>query len=68
MDEDFFDAEHCKRIAPRIERLISKSYHSIVLPEESKKKIIDLGTSSILYASLHKSHFDYIAICLKIFL
>ncbi len=63
-----FDVEHCKKMAPRIERLISKSYQSIVLPEESKKKIIDLGTSSILYASLHKSHFDYIAICGKMFL
>jgi hypothetical protein len=65
---DRFDAEHCMTIAPRIERLISKSYQSIVLPEESKKKIIDLETSSIFYVSLHKSHFDYIAICLKLFL
>jgi len=65
---DRFDPEHCTKIAPQIERLISKSYQSIVLPEESKKKIIDLGTCSILYASLHKSHFDYIAICGKMFL
>jgi glycerol-3-phosphate O-acyltransferase len=65
---DRFDAEHCTRIAPQIERLISRSYQSIVLSEDSKKKIIDLGTPSILYASLHKSHFDYIAICLKLFL
>jgi glycerol-3-phosphate O-acyltransferase len=65
---DRFDSEHCTRIAPQIERLISKSYQSIVLLEESKKKIIDLGTPSILNASLHKSHFDYIAICLKLFL
>jgi glycerol-3-phosphate O-acyltransferase len=65
---DRFDAEHCTKIAPQIERLILKSYQSIVLPEESKKKIIDLGTCSIFYASLHKSHLDYIAICGKMFL
>ena len=65
---DHFDAEHCMRIAPRIERLISRSYQAIVFPEESKKKITDLGTSSIFYTSLHKSHFDYFAVCLKLFL
>ena len=68
MHEDFFDAEHCKRAAPRIEKLILKSYSSMVLSEESKKKIFDLGTSSIIYASLHKSHLDYIVICGKMFL
>jgi glycerol-3-phosphate O-acyltransferase len=68
MDDDSFDAEHCKRVAPEIERMILKSYRSIVLSEESKKKIHDLGTSSIMYASLHKSHLDYIAICGKMFL
>jgi len=67
-DGDRFDAEHCGRIAPRIERMIAGSYHAIVLSDESKKKIVDLGTSSIVYASLHKSHFDYIAVCLKFFL
>lgn len=65
---DRFDAEHCTKIAPQIERLISKSYQSVVLPEESKNRILDLGTSSIIYASLHKSHFDYITICGKMFL
>ena len=68
MYEDFFDAEYCKRAASRIEKLILKSYSSMVLSEESKKKILDLGTSSIFYASLHKSHFDYIVICGKMFL
>jgi glycerol-3-phosphate O-acyltransferase len=65
MNKDQFDAEHCKKVAPAIERLILKSYSSILLSEEAKKKILDLGTSSIIYASLHKSHFDYIAICGK---
>jgi glycerol-3-phosphate O-acyltransferase len=68
MDDDSFDAEHCKRVAPKIERMILRSYFSIELSEESKKKIHDLGTSSIMYASLHKSHLDYIAICGKMFL
>ena len=66
--EDRFDSEHFTKIAPRMERLISKSYQSIMLPEESKKKILDLGTSSIMYTSLHRSHFDYILICGKMFL
>jgi len=48
MYEDFFDAEHCKRAASRIEKLILKSYSSMVLSEENKKKIFDLGTSSII--------------------
>jgi glycerol-3-phosphate O-acyltransferase len=65
---DPFDAEYCTKIAPQIERLVSKSYQSVVLPEESKNRILDLGTSSIMYASLHKSHFDYITICGKMFL
>jgi len=62
MYKDLFDAEHCTSVAPEIESLILKSYQSIVLPEESKKKILDLRTSSFMYASLHKSHFDYIGI------
>ena len=66
--EDRFDPEHCQRAAPGIERLISNSYRSIVLSEESKKKILDLVTSSILYASLHKSHLDHIVICGKMLL
>jgi radical SAM superfamily enzyme YgiQ (UPF0313 family) len=68
LDEDRFDLEHCKKVAREIERIILKSYHSMVFSEESKKKILDLGTSSIIYASLHRSHFDYIAICGKMFL
>jgi glycerol-3-phosphate O-acyltransferase len=68
MAEDRFDAEHCKSVALEIENKILRSYRSIFLSEESKKKIIDLGTSSIFYASLHKSHLDYIAICGKMFL
>jgi glycerol-3-phosphate O-acyltransferase len=65
---DRFDDEHCKSVALKIENKILRSYRSIFLSEESKKKIIDLRTSSIFYASLHKSHFDYIAICGKMFL
>ena len=68
MAEDRFDDEHCKSVALKIENKILRSYRSIFLSEESKKKIIDLRTSSIFYASLHKSHFDYIAICGKMFL
>jgi len=68
MHEDRFDPEHCKKVAREIERIILKSYRSMVFSEESKKKILDLGTSSIVYASLHKSHLDYIAICGKMFL
>lgn len=68
MYEDHFDAEHCMSVALKIENKILKSYGSIVLSKESKKKIIDLGTSSIFYASIHKSHLDYIAICGKMFL
>jgi len=65
---DRFDVEHCVSVAPKIENKILKSYRSIVLSKDSKEKIIDLGTSSIFYASLHKSHFDYITICGKMFL
>jgi glycerol-3-phosphate O-acyltransferase len=65
MYEDRFDFEHCKNVAAEIERMILRAYSSIVLSEESKKKILDLGTSAIMYTSLHKSHFDYIAICVK---
>jgi radical SAM superfamily enzyme YgiQ (UPF0313 family)/1-acyl-sn-glycerol-3-phosphate acyltransferase len=68
LHEDQFDSEHCKKVAPEIERMISKSYRSIVFSEESKKRILELATSSIIYASLHWSHFDYIAICGKMFL
>jgi len=62
---DRFDAEYCGKAALLLEGLMLKSYSSIVLSEESKKRILDLGTSSIIYASLHKSHFDYISICVK---
>lgn len=62
---DRFDAEYCRKAAVLLEGLMLKSYSSIVLSEESKKRILDLGTSSIIYASLHKSHFDYISICVK---
>ncbi len=65
--EDHFDADHCKTAASKIEAQILKSYCTLAMPEESKKKILGLGTSCILYASLHKSHFDYIAICGKMF-
>jgi hypothetical protein len=68
MYEDLFDAEYCVSVAADIERLILRSYSSMVLPQESKKRILDLGTSSIIYASLHKSHLDYIVICGKMFL
>jgi glycerol-3-phosphate O-acyltransferase len=68
MHEDQFDPQHCKSVAPEIERMILKSYCSIGLSEQSKKKILDLGTTSIMYASLHRSHFDYIATCGKMFL
>ena len=66
--EDRFDAQHCRRVASEIERMILKTYCSIVLSEENKKKILDLGTSSVMYTSLHRSHFDYILICGKMFL
>jgi len=66
--EDPFDADHCKNVASKIEALILKSYYAMAMAEESKKNIIGLRTSSILYASLHKSHLDYIAICGKMFL
>jgi glycerol-3-phosphate O-acyltransferase len=62
-DEDHFDSEHCQHVAPRIKRLILTSYSTLALSKEAKQKILDLGTTSIIYASLHKSHFDYIAIC-----
>ena len=65
MSVDRFDAEYCEKAALVLEGLMLKSYSSIVLSEESKKRILDLGTSSIIYASLHKSHFDYISICVK---
>jgi hypothetical protein len=68
MDDDSFDPENCMKIAPAIERRILHSYQSIVLSEESKKGILDLGNSAMMLVSLHKSHFDYIAICGKIFL
>ena len=68
MVEDPFDVDHCKSAASKIEALILKSYCTLAMPEESKKKILGLRTSSILYASLHKSHLDYIAICGKMFL
>jgi hypothetical protein len=68
MVEDHFDADYCKNAASRIEALILKSYRALVMPEESKKKILGLRASSILYASLHKSHFDYVAVCGKMFL
>ncbi len=66
--EDRFDAEHCRSVAAKIEARILKSYGALVIPEESKKRILGLRTSSILYASLHKSHLDYIAVCGKMFL
>ncbi|MGZ3809883.1 MAG: 1-acyl-sn-glycerol-3-phosphate acyltransferase [Bacteriovorax sp.] len=65
---DRFDAGYCAKITPQIEKLVLKSYQSVVLPEENKNRILDLGTSSIIYASLHKSHFDYITICGKMLL
>lgn len=65
---DRFDAEYCTKIAPQIERLVSRSYQSVVFPVESKNRILNLGTSSIMYVSLHKSHFDYITICGKMLL
>lgn len=48
MYEDRFDAERCAGVASGIEGGILRSYSSLVLPQESEKRILELGTCSIL--------------------
>jgi len=57
------DVEYCTKEAPRLLGRILRSYDSIVLSEQDKKKILDLGTSSIIYAGLHRSYLDVFSTC-----
>lgn len=57
------DVEYCTKEAPRLLGRILRSYHSIVFSEKDKQKILNLGTSSIIYAGLHKSYLDVFSMC-----
>ena len=64
---DGFDEEYCRKTVQRIGEGIFHSYRSIQFPEKNKELITGLGSQSLYYASLHKSHFDYIALCYTLF-
>jgi hypothetical protein len=65
--KDGFDEEYCQKAVHKIGDGIFRSYHSIQFPQKYKDLVTELGTHSLYYASLHKSHFDYIVLCYTLF-
>jgi glycerol-3-phosphate O-acyltransferase len=64
---DGFDKEYCQKAVHPIGNGILRSYRAIQFDPKYKALIAELGSTSLYYASLHKSHFDYIVLCYLMF-
>ena len=66
--KDGFDEDYCRKAVHRIGNGIFRSYRAIQFSEKYKDLITELGSHSLYYASIHKSHFDYIVLCYTMFI
>ena len=57
--KDFFDQEYVEKCYHKYKYKIEKQLDKMVFSEDSKRKLIDLDTTRILFVSPHKSHVDY---------
>ncbi len=65
--KDGFDEDYCGKAVRKIERGIFRSYRSIQFSQKYKNLVAELGSRSLYYASIHKSHFDYIVLLYTMF-